>query len=164
MTFHGPEKPAGLESMEGSPAGPAVVSDRLYWYHSAVEEQGRGHLDCIEAPCTGSFLFGCEPEVIPSSESPSALSQGQTKNAGKGLLRMPIYEYHCEGCEHQFETLVLSTSERVVCPSCGTENIRRVCSVFGFRSGGDKGAASSRTGTGTSACSGCTATSCKNCH
>ena len=77
---------------------------------------------------------------------------------------MPIYEYYCEGCDCQFETLVFSSSETITCPSCNTEEVTRVLSVFGFKSGGDKGAASSRMGSGASACSGCAATSCKTCH
>lgn len=77
---------------------------------------------------------------------------------------MPIYEYRCKACDHRFETLVFSSSDRVACPSCGTEELTRMFSVFAFNSGGDKGQAGSRMGSGASGCSGCTATSCKNCH
>ena len=77
---------------------------------------------------------------------------------------MPIYEYCCEGCDCQFETLVFRSSDRVACPSCSSEKVSRLLSVFGFKSGGDKGAASIRMGSGASGCSGCVATSCKSCH
>jgi len=77
---------------------------------------------------------------------------------------MPIYEFCCDNCDCQFETLVFRSSDPVACPSCDTEDVRRVLSVFGFKSGGDKGAASSRMGSTASGCSGCAATSCKSCH
>jgi putative FmdB family regulatory protein len=32
---------------------------------------------------------------------------------------MPIYEYHCEPCDHDFETLVRSSSDVPRCPKCG---------------------------------------------
>ncbi len=63
---------------------------------------------------------------------------------------MPIYEYYCESCDDQFEILVFRSSDPVGCPSCNTENVKRMLSVFGFKSGGDKGAASSRMGSGAS--------------
>jgi len=77
---------------------------------------------------------------------------------------MPIYEYYCKSCDREFETLVLRSSDPVVCPSCSAENVQRVLSVFGFKSGGDKGAASSRMGSGASGCSGCAATNCSSCR
>ena len=77
---------------------------------------------------------------------------------------MPIYEYYCESCDDQFEILVFRSSDPVGCPNCNTENVKRVLSVFGFKSGGDKGAASSRMGSGASGCSGCVATNCSSCH
>jgi putative FmdB family regulatory protein len=55
---------------------------------------------------------------------------------------MPIYEYYCESCDDQFEILVFRSSDPVGCPTCSTEKVKRVLSVFGFKSGGDKGAAS----------------------
>ena len=77
---------------------------------------------------------------------------------------MPIYEYYCKGCDCQFETLVLRSSDPVACPGCGTEKVTKVLSVCAFKSGGDKGAASSRMGSGSSGCSGCRATNCSSCH
>jgi putative FmdB family regulatory protein len=77
---------------------------------------------------------------------------------------MPIYEYYCKSCDSEFETLVFRSSDPVTCPSCRAENVERVLSVFGFKSGGDKGAASSRMGSGASGCSGCAATNCSSCH
>ena len=77
---------------------------------------------------------------------------------------MPIYEYFCQSCDCQFETLVFRSTDPVACPGCSTEDVKRVLSVFGFKSGGDKGAASSRMGSGPSDCSGCAASNCSSCH
>ena len=77
---------------------------------------------------------------------------------------MPIYEYECCECQNTFETLVFRQDEEINCPKCGSGNTTRLMSVFGFKSGGDKGAASNRVGSGSSSCAGCTATSCSGCH
>ena len=77
---------------------------------------------------------------------------------------MPIYEYECCDCCEKFETLVFRSDEPVTCPKCNSANSQRVMSVFGFKSGGDKGAASSRMASGGSSCAGCTAGSCSSCH
>ena len=53
---------------------------------------------------------------------------------------MPIYEYRCPQCGHQFEKLVrgFGGSGEVKCPSCGAESERQV-SLFGFGvSGGSR--------------------------
>ena len=31
---------------------------------------------------------------------------------------MPIYEYHCNKCGQDFETLVMRSDESVCCPGC----------------------------------------------
>jgi len=58
---------------------------------------------------------------------------------------MPLYEYHCENCETEFEELVsLGTPEEdIACPACGQHRARRLLSVFcGQTRGGDSAAAS----------------------
>ena len=48
---------------------------------------------------------------------------------------MPIYEYECRGCHHQFELLVLkgTTAE---CPSCKGRNLEQLLSGFAVSSEG----------------------------
>jgi putative FmdB family regulatory protein len=45
---------------------------------------------------------------------------------------MPVYEYVCRKCSHQFEELVKSISSRdeVACPACGVNKAVRQFSVF----------------------------------
>jgi putative FmdB family regulatory protein len=77
---------------------------------------------------------------------------------------MPIFEYECCSCCEKFERLVFRSDETVNCPKCDSANVQRMMSVFGFKSGGEKGAASSRMGSGASSCSGCSGGSCHTCH
>jgi len=42
---------------------------------------------------------------------------------------MPIYEYHCRGCGHDFETLVRG-SEIPACARCSGEDLEKKLSVF----------------------------------
>ena len=52
---------------------------------------------------------------------------------------MPIYEYACRSCEHQFET-IQKASEPVLtdCPECGEAALRKLLSapVFRLKGGG----------------------------
>ena len=52
---------------------------------------------------------------------------------------MPIYEYACRSCEHQFET-IQKASEPVLtdCPACGEAALRKLLSapVFRLKGGG----------------------------
>ena len=42
---------------------------------------------------------------------------------------MPIYEYHCEPCEHTFETLIRGSSDVAHCPRCGNTKVAKQFSV-----------------------------------
>jgi putative FmdB family regulatory protein len=41
---------------------------------------------------------------------------------------MPLYEYACRKCEHQFEELI-SNGEPVECPQCHTRRVERLLSI-----------------------------------
>lgn len=41
---------------------------------------------------------------------------------------MPIYEYQCKGCGHQFEALVRK-SDVPACPSCASPDLERLLSL-----------------------------------
>ena len=49
---------------------------------------------------------------------------------------MPIYEYRCRGCGHDFEKYVHGPTTKVVCPTCQSGDITRKLSVFGLKSDG----------------------------
>jgi putative FmdB family regulatory protein len=52
---------------------------------------------------------------------------------------MPIYEYECRGCGHQFEFLLLPTNTAPpACPSCQGQDLERVISSFAVSSDGTR--------------------------
>jgi putative FmdB family regulatory protein len=55
---------------------------------------------------------------------------------------MPMYEYKCSECEHQFEELVSSGTVSVACPKCGSEKTQKLLSVFAASAGSASGAPS----------------------
>jgi putative FmdB family regulatory protein len=46
---------------------------------------------------------------------------------------MPIFEYRCQSCGHEFETLVLKGSVPS-CPACKAESLERMLSVPAVKS------------------------------
>ncbi len=46
---------------------------------------------------------------------------------------MPLYEYACRSCRHQFEALV-RTGDTPACPSCQSTDLERLFSSFGMSS------------------------------
>ena len=73
---------------------------------------------------------------------------------------MPIYEYHCEDCNKDFECLVFG-SEQPDCPTCNSTHVCKLMSTCGFVSKGSAGHTVSKSA--GSSCSGCAATSCSSC-
>ncbi len=48
---------------------------------------------------------------------------------------MPIYEYQCEKCNHSFEKLIfLGDDEKINCPMCGDNNVKKLLSAGSFMS------------------------------
>ena len=50
---------------------------------------------------------------------------------------MPIYEYRCNECDHQFEVLTSPgrVMEQVRCDKCNSDKVTKVISAGSFRSG-----------------------------
>lgn len=76
---------------------------------------------------------------------------------------MPIFEYNCNYCKQNFESLVFSTKETVQCPHCGSQLIEKQLSTFGVSmgtsipdcAGGRCGLPQPPAGCGEGACPGC---------
>ena len=75
---------------------------------------------------------------------------------------MPIYEYCCQSCGHNFEYLVMGGHEPESCPACEAGEVCRQLSVCGFFSKGAGGETVSASA-GSSSCGGCTANTCAGC-
>jgi len=51
---------------------------------------------------------------------------------------MPLYEYRCDACEHEFEALQKISDEPLKhCPDCEQPQLRKLVSAAGFRLKGD---------------------------
>jgi putative FmdB family regulatory protein len=47
---------------------------------------------------------------------------------------MPIYEYRCDNCGHEFESIQkVSDAPLKTCPACAQESLRKKVSAAGFR-------------------------------
>ena len=47
---------------------------------------------------------------------------------------MPIYEYVCDSCEHEFETIQKFSEDPLeMCPECDENSLRKKISAAGFR-------------------------------
>jgi putative FmdB family regulatory protein len=50
---------------------------------------------------------------------------------------MPIYEYRCRNCGHQFEAVVRNAVQPP-CPSCSSDDLERLISMFAVDSEGSR--------------------------
>lgn len=44
------------------------------------------------------------------------------------ILCVPIYEFHCDRCDHRFEEVVKAGTDSFLCPACGRERAERILS------------------------------------
>jgi putative FmdB family regulatory protein len=66
---------------------------------------------------------------------------------------MPIFEYICQECQHEFETLVFGR-DKARCPKCHSQKLSPQLSVFAV-SAKSSANASAREGAGAGACGSC---------
>jgi putative FmdB family regulatory protein len=50
---------------------------------------------------------------------------------------MPMFEYACRGCRHEFELLVRAQTV-IECPQCHSADLEKQLSVFAVSTGGSK--------------------------
>jgi len=72
---------------------------------------------------------------------------------------MPIFEYHCEKCQEDFEQIVFNSTAKIKCPKCQGGKVSKKVSAFSFKSGSKFVAASGSTG-----CGSCSSHNCGSCH
>ena len=76
---------------------------------------------------------------------------------------MPIYEYECLKCHHEFEELVFGKNPEVHCPECEGGEVKRLLSVTAFKTdSGFVSTASSSCGGCSPGAGGCSGCSCKH--
>jgi putative FmdB family regulatory protein len=69
---------------------------------------------------------------------------------------MPIYEFHCQGCEKDSEILVRSSKWRgTKCPHCGSKKLAKKLSVFASSAGDGPGEAPACGNGSGGGCGGC---------
>ncbi len=61
-------------------------------------------------------------------------------------LVMPIFEYRCQECGHQFELIVFRAEAPTRCPKCKTEKTERLVSGFAMGAASTKSAGGCRPG------------------
>jgi putative FmdB family regulatory protein len=81
---------------------------------------------------------------------------------------MPLYEYRCLECQHEFEALVpAGRADQATCPECGVQDVRRLLSMFAAPRAGQVGgwdvAGRAVGGDGASAPGGCCGGACGSC-
>ena len=57
---------------------------------------------------------------------------------------MPLYEYKCLGCGNQFELLILKSEQKAACPTCQSELVERVLSMFAVSSDASRQASTAK--------------------
>ena len=73
---------------------------------------------------------------------------------------MPVYEYICKSCGHQFEKIrpMSKANELILCLKCQSPDTQRMLSLFNAHSEGGSATASS------GGCAGCSGGTCDSCH
>jgi putative FmdB family regulatory protein len=69
-------------------------------------------------------------------------------------MLMPIFEYICQECQHEFETLVFGR-DKAKCPKCQSQKLSPQLSVFAMSTKGMPAKSSANSSTGAGACGSC---------
>ena len=74
---------------------------------------------------------------------------------------MPIYEYVCQACKKEFETIrpMSQKDAAIACEKCGSEDVKRKLALFYAHSGGSAVPGTS----GGCGCNSCSGGECGNC-
>jgi putative FmdB family regulatory protein len=78
---------------------------------------------------------------------------------------MPIYEYACRKCAHQFEALQrMGDKACPPCEKCGAKKTERKFSTFAMHGGGSRSEGGGGGHSHGSGCGGCSKSSCGGCR
>jgi len=81
---------------------------------------------------------------------------------------MPIFEYKCSDCDHEFEELVFDRDECPPCPKCDSAKTGKLMSAVRSRTGGgapdSAGESEAAPTAAPSGCAGCSGGDCSSCH
>jgi putative FmdB family regulatory protein len=69
----------------------------------------------------------------------------------QGASPMPIYEYACKDCQHEFEALVYG-SQKAACPKCASKKLAPKLSVFAVAAPGTASKPTPRASGGCGSC------------
>jgi putative FmdB family regulatory protein len=69
------------------------------------------------------------PPANARDSRPLCLVRGGYKVNAKDCLSMPVYEYACRHCGHEFEYLVLHSSPAAECPLCSARDLEQLVSM-----------------------------------
>jgi len=67
---------------------------------------------------------------------------------------MPIFEYICQECQHEFETLVFGR-DKAKCPKCQSPKLSPQLSIFAMSTKGMPAKSSANTSAAAGACGSC---------
>jgi putative FmdB family regulatory protein len=85
-----------------------------------------------------AFFAGVQParptQRIAISVGGCFIVYKEDSNHCAGDQAMPLYEYKCQGCGHQFEALILPQSPAASCPACSSDSLERLVSSFAVNS------------------------------
>jgi putative FmdB family regulatory protein len=93
--------------------------DRVSGYLSPDYRGRRAHGVAITSASTPAWWLREDPCYNRGASLAFAVTH-------RGTPAMPIYEYRCSDCAHQFEKLVRLNAEPSQCPQCGKATLERL--------------------------------------
>jgi putative FmdB family regulatory protein len=79
------------------------------------------------------------------AKSPQLILNGDDSPPGQRRHPMPIFEYICKQCDHEFEAIVYG-GQKAECPKCKSKQLAAQLSVFAVAGKGPSSAAPSAGG------------------
>jgi putative FmdB family regulatory protein len=94
----------------------------------------------------GFWSWRLQASLLPFAKFPQ--NDSNRSSALHGSDPMPIFEYVCQECQHEFETLIFGR-DKAKCPKCQSGKLSPQLSVFAVAAKGSTGATSATSGCGS---------------